>query len=66
LSISRRGRRTHRKKAGPPDLAEFFVEQRLDLIGGSALRLVALERGVVNAAPFGVEETVTLLKKATR
>jgi NitT/TauT family transport system substrate-binding protein len=35
----------------------------LRAIGGTALRAVALERGVIAAAPFSAEETVRLLDK---
>lgn len=35
----------------------------LRAIGGSALRVAALEKGLIAGAPFGAEETVTLLKR---
>lgn len=35
----------------------------LRAIGGTALRAIALERGVINAAPFTAEDTVRLLDK---
>jgi ABC-type nitrate/sulfonate/bicarbonate transport system substrate-binding protein len=35
----------------------------LRAIGGTALRAVALERGVINAAPFTAEDTIKLIDK---
>jgi NitT/TauT family transport system substrate-binding protein len=35
----------------------------LRAIGGTALRAIALERGVINAAPFTAEDTIRLLDK---